>query len=564
MKNTTPKIIAICVLIFLTGIVLSFYLYSSLNSTNELKRDQILSSYFNNVYNGIQNEIDRNLNALYAIREFYLADGEMDYREFSAYASYYTQNINSIQALEWVPVIPFDKKDSFELSMQAAGFEDFQIFTRENDKIVRVEDREKYFPVAYIQPFEGNEAALGFDPGNSLEFRQDAINRAMKNGKSAASGVISIIQKNEPHKAILVFVPVIDPKNQKTIALVEGVYLMRSLIDVAIENIDLPKELCLEIKSKGDDDQLLFGDPKHLKESASIHKNIELEMADQIWELGLHYNGQMGSTILTPIFVLIAGIVFTLLLVRVVYIFLTDNRKALQKYVKELENKNRDLEQYAYVASHDLQEPLHSLQGLVTIINQEYRNKFNDEGKLYLDHIVMASKRMASLIKNLLQYSQIGQMEKPEEVNCNEVLKDVSQDLRNKIKDKNVQIKINNELPTVWGYPDALHQLFQNLISNGIKFQSNGNNPIVEISSKRNENNAWQFSVKDNGIGFPKSHVEKIFVIFKRLHSNSKYSGTGIGLANCKKIVELHYGKIWAESEEGKGSTFYFTLNLSK
>ncbi len=564
MKNTTPKIVIICVSIFVIGLVLSFYLYASLLSTNELKREQILSSYFNNVYNGIQNEIDRNLNALYAIREYYLADGEMDYNEYSRYAGYYTQNINSIQALEWVPVIPFDKKDSFELAMQRAGFDDFQIFTRENNQIVKVEEREYYFPVAFIQPIEGNEAALGYDPGKSLVFRQDAIDRAIKNGKAAASGVISIIQKNEPHKAILVFVPVIDSNSQKTIALVEGVYLMRRLVEVALHNIDLPKELCLEIKSKDNDEQLLFGDPKHLNERASIQKDIHLGMADRTWQLAMHYNGQMGSAIFTPVFVLIAGIVFTLLLVRVVYIFLTDNRKALQNYVKELENKNRDLEQYAYVASHDLQEPLHSLQGLVTIIDQEYRDKFDADGKLYLDHIVMASKRMASLIKNLLQYSQIGQMEKPEEVNCNEVLKDVNQDLRKKIKDKNVQIKVNNELPTVWGYPDAIHQLFQNLISNGIKFQPKDHNPILEISSQFNENNVWQFSIKDNGIGFSKSQAEKIFVIFKRLHSNSKFSGTGIGLANCKKIVELHYGKIWAESEEGVGSTFYFTLNLSK
>ena len=226
-----------------------------------------------------------------------------------------------------------------------------------------------------------------------------------------------------------------------------------------------------------------------------------------------------------------------------------------------MRQKNEDLEQYAYAASHDLQEPLHSLQSLVNLIKSDLEDKVDDNGKQYLQFLFETTERMSLLIKNLLNYSRIGRMEEIEMVNCNTVIELVKKDLAHQIENANAKIEVENTLPILKGYPTSLHQLFQNLISNAIKFQPEGQDPVIKISSKH-INQGWQFKVEDNGIGIPEDSLEKVFVIFKRLHSSSKYKGTGVGLANCKKIVDLHNGSIWVESTLGKGSTFYFTINL--
>lgn len=225
---------------------------------------------------------------------------------------------------------------------------------------------------------------------------------------------------------------------------------------------------------------------------------------------------------------------------------------------RELERKNKELEQFAYVASHDLQEPLRTISSFVKLIDQEYKGKLDDKADKYLSYIVHSSDRMRTFITDLLEYSRIGSEKKMATIDCNIVLKEVLADLEVAIQETGAEIRVGL-LPVISAHPTEIKQLFHNLVFNAIKFRKKDMAPRINISA-RTESDSWQFSVADNGIGIDKTHHSRIFIIFQRLHTRNEYPGSGIGLSHCKKIVELHRGKIWLESEPGKGSIFYFTI----
>lgn len=230
----------------------------------------------------------------------------------------------------------------------------------------------------------------------------------------------------------------------------------------------------------------------------------------------------------------------------------------LKDYASRLELSNRELEQFAYVASHDLQEPLRNITNYVMILNLKAREMLDDEAKSFLDIITRSTERMKTLIKELLDFSRIGRNRVIGKVDCNEVLNDVIADLDMVIRENETYITAG-DLPVLTGNKVEIKQLFQNLIANAIKFKRPDVPPIITVKcvSKAEE---WEFSFSDNGIGIKQDHLSKIFLIFQRLHSEEKYPGTGIGLATCKKIVELYEGNIWVESSPGEGTTFFFTI----
>ena len=232
--------------------------------------------------------------------------------------------------------------------------------------------------------------------------------------------------------------------------------------------------------------------------------------------------------------------------------------KKVQKRTAELEIKNKELEQFAYVASHDLQEPLRTTSSFVELLRKQYHGRLDENADRYIDYVIQSSDRMKTLIKDLLDYSRIGREKQFEPVNCNLALAEVLADLTKVIKENQAEI-VAGPLPVVNAFATELKLLFQNLISNSIKFQKPGIAPHIEIFTTK-QTGHWHFQFRDNGIGIDKQYQQRIFIIFQRLHNRSVYEGSGIGLAHCKKIVELHSGKIWVESEIGKGSTFHFTI----
>jgi len=233
----------------------------------------------------------------------------------------------------------------------------------------------------------------------------------------------------------------------------------------------------------------------------------------------------------------------------------------VQDRTGKLKRKNEELSQFAYVTSHDLKEPVNTVNGFIKLLLKEKSELLDDEAKLYLNHIQSSSSRMGELIRDLLEYSRIGRRDQLQAVNCHDLIDQIKVDLKATINQHKAEL-IVTKLPKLMAYPLELRLLFQNLISNAIKFRKKNQSPKIRIVAKESEFN-WQFSIEDNGIGIEQKYQDRIFTIFKRLHPTEVYDGTGIGLAHCKKIVELHQGKIWLESELNKGSTFFFTLSKS-
>lgn len=234
----------------------------------------------------------------------------------------------------------------------------------------------------------------------------------------------------------------------------------------------------------------------------------------------------------------------------------------LKQTMAEFARSNSELELFAYVASHDLQEPLRMVTSFTQLLEKRYKNKLDKDADEFIEFILDGATRMQSMINDLLQYSRVGTRGKPFKLTDFESV--FGQSLVNlKIAiDENNAIITHDPLPTLMADSTQMIEVFQNLISNAIKFRSK-ESPQVHVSAlkKRNE---WVFSVRDNGIGIAPEFFDKLFILFQRLHSRSEYPGTGIGLAVCKKIVERHGGKIWVESEPDKGSTFYFSIPDSK
>lgn len=230
----------------------------------------------------------------------------------------------------------------------------------------------------------------------------------------------------------------------------------------------------------------------------------------------------------------------------------------LKHQAEELQRSNAELEQFAYVASHDLQEPLRMVASYTGLLKRRYAGKLDAEADEFMDYAMDGVTRMRALINGLLTYSRVGNEPKPlEKTDSRAALDRALANLQAAISDRNASV-LAGRLPTVMGNPLQLTQVFQNLVGNGLKF-CKAPRPEIRVDAVR-RGDEWVFSVRDNGIGIDPQYRDRIFLIFQRLHKRDEYDGTGIGLAICKKIVERHGGRIWVESEPGKGATFRFTL----
>ena len=241
----------------------------------------------------------------------------------------------------------------------------------------------------------------------------------------------------------------------------------------------------------------------------------------------------------------------------------TSSRERTEKHIldlnEELLRSNKELEYFAYVASHDLQEPLRMVTSFTQLLQKCYKDKLDEDANTYINFAVEGSKRMSELLIGLLKYSRVNSIKKEfSDVDMNEVVKIVKSNLRLKIEESQAVIKYHN-LPVIKADANQMMQLIQNLVENGIKFGKDL--PMITISVLQEENR-YVFSVRDNGIGIESQYYERIFKIFQRLHTREVYDGTGVGLAICKRIVERHEGRLWVESKPGQGSEFLFEIPI--
>jgi len=251
---------------------------------------------------------------------------------------------------------------------------------------------------------------------------------------------------------------------------------------------------------------------------------------------------------------------------------IAERTKELVQKNEELELRNHELQQFSWVVSHDLNEPIRKIQIFIKIIKDLYL-KTDDKAIDYVNRTIKSAERMQTLITDLLAYSRLSAQVKPEKTDLNEVLQEVLSDFDYLIENKNAEIK-TNELPTVDSIPSQMRQVFQNLIGNALKFSGNEQKPLIEITSEiineksfdsitSPDGNFCRITVKDNGIGFDEIYLDRIFIIFQSLNDRQTYEGTGIGLAIAKKIIEKHNGLITAKSKQGEGASFIIVLPLT-
>ncbi len=234
-------------------------------------------------------------------------------------------------------------------------------------------------------------------------------------------------------------------------------------------------------------------------------------------------------------------------------------QKELQQYAAKLERSNRELEQFAYVVSHDLKEPLQTIRGFTALLAETLEGTQSKDIDGYIRYISEGTRRMEHLIEGLLDYSRVKfQQMNLEKIDLNALTVTIIQDLNAVIQEKKARV-VYDGLPTVLGNANLMHRLMQNLIDNALKY-CRERPPCVHIFASE-DRDYWHISVQDNGIGISQKHMERIFMIFQRLHNTKEFPGDGLGLAICKKIVENHGGKIWVESRPGQGSTFHFTIS---
>ena len=234
--------------------------------------------------------------------------------------------------------------------------------------------------------------------------------------------------------------------------------------------------------------------------------------------------------------------------------------KELRDLTEELKRSNAELEQFAYAASHDMREPLRTVSGFLKLLEKRYKGKLDEKAEEYISFTIDSVARMDMVLKDPLEFSRLGaKAHHMKPLNCSVVFEQAIHNLRSAIEESGAEITYDL-LPTVMANESQITSLFQNLLSNSMKFR--GKEKLRIHVSAEQKDNQWVFSVQDNGIGIDPKFFDRIFVIFQKLYTKQEYEGTGVGLTLCRKIVELHGGRIWVESEPGKGATFYFALPL--
>lgn len=290
--------------------------------------------------------------------------------------------------------------------------------------------------------------------------------------------------------------------------------------------------------------------------AVAAHQNIQLALQGKTTHTPLYrspINGMLFETYYVPLY-REDGQIYAAFVIAHDATAMVEAREKLEAVVA----KNKELEEFAYLASHDLREPLNTIRSYADLLESEHN--LDPDMQQYISFIKSSADRLNNLIQDLLEHSRIGSHGPAQMVGFGTVLQEVLQDLQATILDTKAKVIIG-EMPTLWAYPKDIRLLFQNLISNAIKFQKPGEVPAVKVSAEKTRD-AWHFIVQDNGIGIEERFQERVFLIFQRLHTDMEYEGTGIGLAHCKKIVDLHGGKLWLESEFGNGSKFHFTIPL--
>ncbi len=546
----------------------------------------------------LEDRTDRYVDLLHSVASFYHSSIDVERAEFRAFVERALPMHDGVQALEWLPRVRAAERERFETAARRDGFPQYEIQERDASGELRgVSARAEYYPVYYVEPLVGNANALGFDVASNPN-RRRALMQARDTGRPAATQPIRLVQEAHGGLSFLVFVPVyrggVTPPSLMTRrellqGFVVGVFRIDDVVTTSLARVDTGGVYMFIVDEQSPlQEQLLYSNARHVEELHAVSSDhmhtfrsaSSFLVADRLWRM---------EFVATPAFVaehhtaqawivLVGGLLYSSLLgmfllfvtgraskVEQLATQLTVANASLQRTSHELEQKvaelarsNADLESFAYLASHDLQEPLRMVGSYAQLLRDECRGRHGETADLYIDYVVDAAHRMRTLIADLLAYARLETRSRGlRPTDCNAILERVVQTLGVAIRDAGATVTWH-DLPTVMGDPTQLEQLFQNLVSNAIKFRGD-RAPAITIEAWH-EAAGWHITVADNGIGLDMDFADRAFEIFQRLHTRREYEGTGVGLAICQKIVHRHGGHIWIESVLDRGTTVHFII----
>lgn len=531
-----------------------------------------------------------------SISSFYAGSDAVSRGEFNAFVGRTLTQHSGIHALEWVPRVSSNSRSSFEQQARRDGLEDFQFkrFTSENKWTSSAEDwTDQYFPVFYMQPHVGNEQVLGIDMASNPT-RLAAMNTARDTGQPIATAAMSLVaEDHDPQVGFLLFVPIY--QNEATVETVEqrrqslegfalGVFRVRDIVGCETQ-VTLPNFASLRVIDEDEKElHCSFSGAEGLDKNDSRFQHTEYcTIGGRSWKLEFtssnswlkahrgHIALQIGvgggclASLLGVILMAQLGRTENVeCLIRDRTADLKYANRMIQHHSEELqtakhvlEQSNQQLKEFAYATSHDLQTPLRGIASFAAFLKDEFQEQLDETGNEYVNRIITSAERMRNLILDLLEYSQVESQSSDLQPTCLNSIVDTALALLDSEIERRNGVVTRDHLPMVQGDAQQMSQLFRNLISNGLKYQGDAP-PRIHISAEIAATCTIQ--VQDNGIGIDPRFEDQIFDIFRRLHTQQEYPGTGIGLALCRRIVHRHGGTIHVTSALGHGSKFVFTM----
>jgi len=530
------------------------------------------------------------LDILASIESYFNSIDEVTYAQYKSFTEILTTRYPGIQALSWNRRVTAADRKNFEADIQSQGFAGYRIKDpAPGGTFNRAPQRDVYFPVTFVAPYKRNSTAHGFDTYHtgppSGDKRRKVLDAARDSGVTHVTGRIEIVQDRHSRYGLLFYRPVysapastIAERQRLHRGFCAGVFfvpdLLRSTSEAAtarnmqFQLLDVENGQLKTLFDSRTPDNKEPAKPLTIAPGA-IRWAARMPVAGRTWQLHFQDDRLQNASQFPLVWnVVVSGFLFTSLAGAFV-LLVTGRTDRVEQIVRQrtaelersnanLERSNIDLQHFAYVASHDLQTPLRSISGFSQLLQAEVKES-SEKVDRYVFRIVRATQRMQALIDDLLEYSRVGSSgHRFEKAALEDALADSLVMLDSVVQESGAVIT-HDKLPELIFDPSQITQVFQNLIGNSIKYMPAGSKPAIHVAAVV-ENGLCKVTVRDNGIGISKKHQERIFDIFRRLHTQTEYAGTGIGLALCRRIVQRHGGRIWVESELGAGSEFHFVI----
>ncbi|TNE25780.1 MAG: hypothetical protein EP349_10480 [Alphaproteobacteria bacterium] len=503
------------------------------------------------------------LDVLHSVSGLYIASEEVTDVEFRLFTRHILQRYNSLQNLQWVPYVTAQERTPFERKTGRKNGIRFRILEKNKDNaFVTADRRTNYFPLYRIVPDKDTHPPIGFDLGSVAGHRQ-ALEKALSEKALQASRPLLLTNGEQ---GIIIVDPVFKQQETKSGHDATGFIVATVNIPRLISNLLSTTENGITVITADSETSAEVTVPPltETPRQPVLQEMRQIDIAGRLWNITYIATPEYFSAYRpwAVWFTMIGGVAFVSLL-QFLLLVITGQTSATERIVAErtqaLKRSNTELEQFAYAASHDLKTPLRHISICAEFINDGDGDRLATETREYLDVIRKSTKHMSALIDSLLDYARINHNDgEQEQTSLNDVFDTVKQGMASVIAENDASIT-RDELPIVYADGQLLSRVFLNLLDNALKYKDPGRPPRIHVSCKSNDKE-WIICASDNGIGIAPQFSEKIFEVFQRLHRNAEYSGTGIGLPACKRIIEYHKGRIWLDTDYKGGSRFCFTL----